>query len=342
LKLVVHEQADSFTLLKAEWNDLVQRSSANTIFSTWEWMSTWWTAYQPGSLHIVTCHTDDGTLAAIAPWFITQTEAGQSSLSTIGCKEVTDYLDLIVDDAYTDAVLPRLAAHLKQTSVVFDTIFLCNIAEDSITYREFPLCLEEQGFLVELHPEDVCPVVSLPGEWKTYLEQLDKKQRHEVRRKLRRALGQNSEVSWYIVDASHNLDEEMSHFFRLMAASDPEKADFLQDDNNQRFFQSITAIMLERGWLQLSFLTVEGMRAAAYLNFDYAGTISVYNSGLDQQNYGHLSPGIVLLAFNIEHAIETGHHTFDFLQGDEEYKYRMGGQDRRVFNLEARLDEGVQ
>lgn len=337
MNLVVYEDAAAFEVLRREWNELVRRSSANTIFSTWEWMSTWWSAYQPGLLHIAACRAEDETLVAIAPWFLTETETGEQVLSTIGCKEVTDYLDLIVDTAYVDAVLPRLAAHLQEHTSRFDTVFFCNIAEDSLTYGQLPQHLEAQGFTIELQPEDVCPVVSLPGDWQGYLTQLDKKQRHEVRRKMRRVLGQNTEVDWFIVDDTHDLEEEMEYFFKLMAMSDPDKAVFLQDENNVRFFKNLAPIMLKAGWLQLNFLTVNGDRAAAYMNFDYEGAVLVYNSGLDQETHGHLSPGIVLLAFNIQHAIETGHHTFDFLQGDEEYKYRMGGKDRRVFNLEARL-----
>jgi CelD/BcsL family acetyltransferase involved in cellulose biosynthesis len=120
-----------------------------------------------------------------------------------------------------------------------------------------------------------------------------------------------------------------------MAASDDDKARFLADGSNTAFFRALIPALSEAGWLQLAFLTVEGQPAAAYLNFDYAGHILVYNSGLLQTAYGHLSPGIVLLAYLIQHAIETGHHVFDFLQGDEVYKYRMGGQDTHVYNLTA-------
>jgi CelD/BcsL family acetyltransferase involved in cellulose biosynthesis len=88
----------------------------------------------------------------------------------------------------------------------------------------------------------------------------------------------------------------------------------------------------------MSFLTVNGERVATYLNFDYKGHILVYNSGLIPE-YGDLSPGIVLLAYSIQHAIETGHAVFDFLQGDEVYKYRLGGKDTKVVNLIAEFEE---
>jgi CelD/BcsL family acetyltransferase involved in cellulose biosynthesis len=94
-------------------------------------------------------------------------------------------------------------------------------------------------------------------------------------------------------------------------------------------------VAFEKGWLQLSFLTINGVAAATYLNFDYKRHILVYNSGLLPGGYGHLSPGIVLLAHNIRYAIETKHNVFDFLRGSESYKYRLGGRDKAVFMLKA-------
>jgi CelD/BcsL family acetyltransferase involved in cellulose biosynthesis len=88
------------------------------------------------------------------------------------------------------------------------------------------------------------------------------------------------------------------------------------------------------GWLQLSFLEVDGVKAAGYLNFDYADHIWVYNSGIDFQ-FGDLSPGWVLLGYLLQWAIEHKRRAFDFMRGNESYKYRFGGVDR--FIMRARV-----
>lgn len=336
MKLEIHSQPDLFTELAPEWNKLVERSTANQIFNTWEWQSTWWQAYQPGDLWVITCRTDADQLIGLAPWFIGTTEDQKRFVATIGCKEVTDYLDLIVDADHVDAVLDQFAGFLAENHDRFDEIQLCNIAEHSISHSDFPSALEKHGFTTELEPEDVCPVVELPESWSDYLAMLDKKQRHELRRKFRRAHGENSGIDWYIVGQDDDIEEAMQQFLELMASSDPDKARFLSDPQNVTFFKSIAAVMQQRGWLHLCFLTVEGERAAAYFNFDYNQQILVYNSGLNPESHGHLSPGIVLLAFIIQHAIETKHRVFDFLQGNETYKYHMGGKDIAVLNLNAR------
>ena len=332
MKLNAYKDTGVFEELRDEWNELVNRSTGNRIFSTWEWHATWWDAYQPGQLWVITCRNDDNQLVGIAPLFISPTTGTERAVSIIGCKEVTDYLDLIVDKNHADSVLDSFATYFSENSDQFDRLEFCNLPEDSVSYTLLPEILEQSGFSSQLEHEDVCPVVKLPDSWPDYLAMLDKKQRHELRRKLRRAYNSSD---WYIVDSQHDLAEEMGHFFTMMAASAPDKAMFLEESSNREFFEKITAVFMEKGWLQLCFLTVDGERAATYLNFDYNGEILVYNSGLNQEEYGHLSPGIILLAHNIQHAIETGHHTFDFLQGDETYKYYMGGKDRAVFNLIA-------
>ncbi len=89
------------------------------------------------------------------------------------------------------------------------------------------------------------------------------------------------------------------------------------------------------GWLQLAFLEINGEKAAAYLNFDYQDHIWVYNSGIDIR-FRELSLGWVLLGFLIQWAIEHGRQSYDFMRGDEEYKYRFGAKDRRVMRLQVR------
>jgi len=74
---------------------------------------------------------------------------------------------------------------------------------------------------------------------------------------------------------------------------------------------------------------VGGQKAAGYLNFDYAGHIWVYNSGL---NFAlrEVSPGWVLLGHLIQWAIEHRRESIDFMRGDEDYKYRFGGVNRYI------------
>ena len=334
LELLVYQDAAAFDELKSEWNRLLARAPMNCIFYTWEWQSTWWDAYQPGELLILVCR-EDGQLLGIAPLFVTESEQGRS-VQIIGCVDVTDYLDFIIDAARLQDVLTVFADYFADHRAAFDLLDFCNIPQHSPTQSILPALLEMRGFDASVTQQEVCPIIELPQNWSGYLGSLDKKQRHEVRRKLRRIHGAAGPIDWYIVNGSHHLPQEIDQFMRLMAASDPQKEQFLQNVSNVKFFKNIVPLAQKCGWLQMNFLTVGAERAAAYINFVYENRVLVYNSGLNHQEYGQLSPGIVLLAYNIQYAIEQGYQIYDFLRGGETYKYRMGGRDTAVMNLIAK------
>ena len=333
MEITAYTDPAVFDELADEWNALLAQAPIDCVFYTREWQKTWWQAYQPGELLILTCRHDK-QLVGIAPLFITESARGKST-QIIGCVDVTDYLDFIIDRDHLQAALAAIADFLSEQRSSLGLLDLCNIPADSPTRQILPGLLTERGFAVEVEQQEVCPVISLPADWRSYLASLDKKQRHEVRRKIRRIQGSERQVDWYIVNGQHDLSGEIDTFVRLMAASDPEKERFLDNAGNQRFFRAIVPLMHERGWLQLNFLTVDEIPAASYINFLYGDRVMVYNSGHAHHTYGDLSPGIVLLAYNIRHAIEQGYQYYDFLRGDEAYKYRMGGRDTAVMNIRA-------
>lgn len=336
MKLHSYTSTDAFSTLKSEWNDLLKRSITDTPFSSWQWHTNWWNAYCPGDLWILTIRDENDTLMGIGSFFIVSHD-GTRTLHFVGCEDVTDYLDLLVDKDNQNAVYAAFADALIEHNDKYDAIDLCNIPAQSPTSTMFVELLGDKGYETEMRVQEVCPVITLPDQLPKYIKSLDKKQSKELVRKIRIAQGQGDSVDWYIVDDSHNLDEEIDKFLALMAASHPDKEAFLQDDAHVKFFKSVVPAAYEAGWLQLNFLTVVDDPVAAYLNFDYNNQILVYNSGLDPVKAPQLSPGIVLLAYNIQHAIENGRDEFNFLRGDEDYKYKMGGKNTEIFNVTATL-----
>ena len=190
---------------------------------------------------------------------------------------------------------------------------------------------EARGYQTLVEVEDVCPIIDLPATWDDYLMMLSKKQRHEVRRKLRKS-GAEADTRFYVVGPDHDLEAEMQAFIELHQKSTPEKDQFM-DRQMQSFFFEVAQVLQSQGWLQLAFVEMDGHKAATLLNFDYGGAILVYNSGYDPARFRHLSPGIIVTARCIEHAISLGRPKLDFLRGDEVYKYRFGAQDTEVRRL---------
>ena len=149
---------------------------------------------------------------------------------------------------------------------------------------------------------------------------------------MRRAEESGRGVRWYIVDDDTSLDSEMDLFMGLMA-QDSEKSAFLSDAMRLQMKKSARAAF-NAGYLQLAFLEADGQKACAYLNFDYANKIWVYNSGIDRR-FMDLSVGWVLLGYLLEWANNQKRSEFDFLRGDEDYKYKFGGQKRQVMRVKV-------
>jgi CelD/BcsL family acetyltransferase involved in cellulose biosynthesis len=133
----------------------------------------------------------------------------------------------------------------------------------------------------------------------------------------------------------NDVEAETEAFLSLME-HDEDKAAFLRDAMREQMRAVIRAAH-EHGWLWLAFLEADGRRIAACLNFDYKGKLWGYNAGVNRA-FMDLSPGWVLLAHTLQWACENNRSEFDFMRGDEDYKYRFGAVNQYV--MRARLTRG--
>ncbi len=326
---------DFSTLNPAEWNDLLAESIADAPFLRYEYLQTWWETRGGGEwpssarLALVAARRA-GRLAGIAPLFCADNRDGDPALLLLGSIEISDLLDLIVRPDDLPAFAAGLLDFLETLPLPWRVLDLHNLLESSPSLPALQTAARERGWDVRLEQTYHSPTIPLPGDFEAYLARLDKKQRHEIRRKMRRAEESAQAVRWYIVSDADALEAEVEAFLDLMA-HDPQKAAFLTPLMRQQMRHACQAAFAH-GWLQLAFLEVNGQKAAAYLNFDYGNRIWVYNSGLDRA-FLDLSPGWVLLAYLLRWANENQRAEFDFLRGDEEYKYRFGAQDRFLMRL---------
>ena len=329
MQLQAHSTPDVFNALGDSWNTLLKNASTNTLFLTREWQRVWWANLGEGELRVLTLHEGD-QLIGIAPLFFEADALGGVQVTFVGCKEVSDYLDFIFLKGRERECLTAVMDFLSSTlSPTWNAISLCNMPEASPNFALLQELATARGWKVNAVFEDVCPIIALPESFEAYLAQLESKERRELSRKLRRA--EDDATVTYATDAN-KLDADVDDFLRLMRASLVSKDSFLTP-RMEKFFHASSREMFDAGFLQLAFLEVSGERAAAYLNFVWDNQVLVYNSGLDPMKFAYLSPGQVLIARLIEKAIAEKRLTFDFLQGNEDYKYKLGGKDVRLFTI---------
>ena len=343
MKFSIHNTISDLDTLAGEWNDLLEQSAIHVPFLRYEYLRNWWQTlgggeWKQGKLFVVSGRDAENTLRGIAPLFFTENRSGEPALMLLGSIEISDYLDLIVRPADVSAFVDGLLAYLDTVQgIAWGVLDWYNLLEDSPTLTALRSAAQKMGWEFTLEQLQPAPYIPLPEDrpgvkqeqdlWEVYLAGIDKKQRHEIRRKIRRAETNDLPVRWYIVEDEADLDKEVDAFLELMV-QDPAKASFLTE-TMRRQMHATAQTMFQAGWLQLAFLEVGEQKAAGYFNFDYKNHIWVYNSGLNFEQ-AHLSPGWVLLAYLLQWAIQQERTCFDFMRGNEIYKYRFGALNRYV------------
>ena len=244
--------------------------------------------------------------------------------------DVSDYLDVIARTGREEDVWQALLQHRAGQPVEWD---LHGIRAASPTATLVPALAGAAGLTVTMERQDRCPVLALPGAWDEYLARLSGKDRHELRRKMRRLERELPGATAHSHGTVEDWDEAMSRFLTLHRLSKVGKARFM-DERMERFFRSATARLAAAGWARLWFLEHEGAAVAAFLCLEHAGRVGLYNSGFDPAR-AQLAPGIVLLAHVIRDAIERAFPVFDFLRGEEPYKYGFGPSPEDVLNVKV-------
>ena len=330
MEFSLHEDFSTLDALSADWNALLAESVTHIPFLRYEYLSAWWATRGGGEwpeseLAVVTAH-QDGRLIGIAPLFCSPNRDGQAAaLLLLGSIEISDYLDIIVRPADLSLFLAGLLDFLALPECPdWRLLDWHNLPEASPTLPALQVEAVKRGWTFSQDRTYHVPSIPLTGDFETYLAGIDKKQRHEIRRKMRRAEESGRNVRWYIVKDGAALDVEVQAFLDLMA-QDPEKAAFLTPAMRRQMLLACRAAFA-CGWLQLAFLEADGQKAAGYLNFDYLNRIWVYNSGIDRR-FMDLSAGWVLLGHLLQWANENKRSEFDFMRGDEAYKYQFGGVD---------------
>ena len=318
-----------------EWNDLLKKSVSDTPFLRHEYQRAWWEhrgggEWKQAELILVSAREEE-KLIGIAPLFISEYD-GQSALLLNGSIEISDYLDLIVQidnhARFITGLLDFLASSLADNWSGLDWY---NLPDSSPTLAALKAESMQRGWT---HHEEIyrpTPRITLNGDFDEYLGRVEKKQRHEIRRKMRRAEESGRGLRWFISDMA-DVDAEIDAFLGLME-HDQGKAGFLHEPMRAQMRAVIRAAH-ENGWLWLAFLEADGQRIAANLNFDYNNKLWGYNAGVNR-DFMDLSPGWVLLGYVLQWACENKRTEFDFMRGDEDYKYRFGAVNQYVMRVKV-------
>ncbi len=359
---------------RATWDELAARNPWATPFSSWAFQRAWWDAYG-GSAHdqtLIACNASGEPVAIVPLMHRHEVEPGDADTASkirhgddsnltpvaptakavfFGASYHADYATILAAPADVPGVAEAVAEHLAVHSVEpgdrepWDAIDLrrlrCGDPTADALAAAFGAREMTNGWTLNLEREDVCPVVQLPegGDFEAYLDTLDKKSRHEIRRKFRRA-GSVGEIAFA---ESPDPLAELEAFIDLHQSKWGPDGLFPPTpggDASRVFLRRWFEESGPGGPVKLMFLTIGGRRLAAGILVVDRDRMMFYNAGSDP-TARELSPGVILAGESVRFAAQLGMRAFDFLRGNEPYKYEWGAVDEPIQRLLVRRDRAT-
>jgi CelD/BcsL family acetyltransferase involved in cellulose biosynthesis len=289
--------------------DLAPVAPAVGPFPGHQFLSAWWRHLAPPSELVIRTNGH-----GLVPLHLTGSE-----LSLLGDWDHTDYHSPLGVGA--DELLAEVL-----TEVPSGTRFLL----DSLPAEACEVLvagIERTGAGFQVVDDVAAMVIDLPVSMMAYLDGLDAKQRHELRRKRRRY---EAEIGPVVHQTHFGAGSGFDEFVRLHRLAPGRKGAFF---NNRRlaFFADLAG---QPGW-RTDLLAVGGRASACLFGWSDDRHYYLYNSSYDPDQKS-ASPGNVLLMEMIEHSTKQGWGRFDFLKGTEPYKAQLGARPRPLYKIEGR------
>lgn len=315
---------EGFSALAPEWRALLQESNVDCMFLTWEWLYTWWKCLAgPRRLLILAIHRQNA-LVGIAPFAVRSAEPARvlpfRAVEFLGVGSVgSDYLDLILRKGEEDRICAGLADYMADWHLMLD---MRRVAIGTANVERLARELAGRGWTTIVSDDDICLYLPLSGtSWETCFAGLSR----EFRRSLRRGR-RNAESAYAVTYRSVSREEDraatLQAFIRLhnkrWKGRDGTQA--LPDNSIIWFHEQWSRIALERGWLRLSTLFFDQTPVAGTYGFAYGGKFYFYLSGFDPA-YAAYGAGRMCMEVDLREAFREGLKEYDFLHGDENYKY---------------------
>ncbi len=306
--------------LSGAWSAFAARRSPPSIFLTPEWIAV---ARAHDAAEQITLAAGDppNGIAALA-------RERDGTLRFAG-GELTDEQDVVAPTGQEGAIASAVARWIAAERP--PRVRLEYVPEDVPTLGASAAALTDAAYRVTSARLVTSPRIRLPADFETFVQGLGKKERHELRRKIRRLETTTKATFRWAADGEHAA--VLDRFFALHRLSRGAKADFMTPEV-ERFFRDVADALAPLGWLRLGVLRAHGSDAAVLFAFAYGGTLALYNAAYDPA-LASLSLGIVSHAWALREAIAEGLDTYDLLRGSEPYKYDLGATDRWLGRLVA-------
>ena len=327
--MAVRSLPSVFDDLAAPWDALVPRAARLGPFPTPAWCRLWWRhlGSVDGAAPRIEVVRRGDALVAVVPLYVEADGQGPSRVLFFGGRDVTDYTGPAASQDGLAAAADAAVGVVEEDGLVLE----CLSTPDDLGFADALVAsASSRGLAVSRDPTEPAPFLELPSDMDGYLDSLDGKDRHELRRKLRRFEREVGPPRLRRAGAD-TVADDLELFFGWHRRAPGEKGTFMTP-RREAFFRAIADEYLPRGRLALDVLEGGGGPVAASFSFLVDDTVYLYNSSFEPTAY-RWSPGVVLLAALIERSISDGLSRLDFLKGEERYKFQLGAVRRSLSSV---------
>ncbi len=328
------DNVDDWKRHREKWEQVYAANPNHTPYQSYEWLTAWWQYLGDGELFIVHIQDDEGESLGFAPFFLRKTYLGLPlrNLAFIGVKR-TDYLDFIVHKGREDEFFNKLFPWLYEQRKRFSFIELKDVPDTSsnlpflfsLAGRYFPV------FAVE--SDRICVTIPLPQDWDSFLARLGKRTRRDVGYD-RRYLAKRYETELVEYRNGEDVRKGYEDLVRIYNErwQDEKGATRYEESDAAQFERTVVERLAARGDFRLWVLYADERPVAGISGYERNNKIyaDVY---AHSPEFHKLSVGNVVLGHAFEKCIGYGLNEFDLSRGDEPYKYRWKGQEKRNFHF---------
>lgn len=344
------EQLDSLqslSSLRRDWNSLAEMTPGVSVFSTWEWQTTWWKHYQAGKTLRVLLARDGVQIVGILPMYLARSKiaphvtARELRLIGTGGDTSPDYLGPLIEPAQERVVNAAFAEHLSSRRREWDTVRLTDVAPCAFL-GTMADTLHLRGVRADVCECSKIQRVRLPRSWAEYVAGMPTERRRRIG-KLRRRVEQQLGGRLVAVQTEAQLPALIDDLIALHRKRWDSKGSDIGAFRSPAyigFHREVITACHRNGWIRLYRIEVAGRTVAIVYCYAYRGEILLFQNGFDPE-HEHFRLGQVLIGFSIEQAIAEGASAFDMLKGDHEYKASWSNDVRTTCDLVAYNTSGV-
>lgn len=308
-----------------EWDTLAALDPRDGYCRTGAWYLCWLQYIQRNAQPLIMVARDFGRIVGIAPFCLMQHNSYLKALTLGGSQIVCgDYLGLPCLPEYKQKVLHSVLEKVTELGSMWDLFMLPDIKKDGDLFKQVEHWAAAQGIKSRASDRQVCPYIELPASYEQYLQTVTKKKRKDLRRnrEILQEHGATFEVYSHGAELEGAIDILIElHLARWRAVGNPGS---LGKPGFREWLKALAKSGICAGSFRLFLLRHHGQPLAAMLNFHHGQSAFQFQNGWNPNfplvNY---SPGTVLIGYALQTAIEEGRRFYDFMRGDEEYKFRL-------------------